>query len=144
MQTNGGKYQFDYGKKGYYNMSTSTKKFDKYVIFDTTSLFDLLARQSGHIDEEFEPILFFLKKSELGWTPAQHDVNCIQPMIKAAKEFVTLMQNSNELVNSIEILGGAKMHINLLDANASGIEVKFKIELRTADPICVANDPNNG
>lgn len=137
MNPGGLKFKFDYGLSGYYNLTTGNSKFNQYVIYDTMSVINLLPRQSGHTDEEFDTILFFLKKSELDWTSEQHDVKCIQPMIVAAKQFITRCQDDNEFINSIEVLGGARQHINLLDVNASGIEVKFRIQLRTASSICI-------
>lgn len=130
-------FKFDYGLSGYYNLSTGNSLFERYVIYDTMSTIDLLARQSGHTDTKFNVILFFLFKSEQDWLPAQHDEFCIQPAIIAAKQFITRCQDANDVINSIKPKAGARQHINLLDVNASGIEVTFEIELRTKDPICL-------
>lgn len=136
MNSGGKSYHFDYGQEGFLNLIEDEAEFPG-VLYNTRSVFDLFANQTGYISETYKPNMFFLFKSELEWTPEQHDVNCIQPAIKAAKEFVTRCQNANDLINSIVISPGAREHINLLDANASGIEINFEIQLKIEASICV-------
>lgn len=136
MNSGDNSYHFTYGKKGYYNLLGDDKDFPG-VIYDTDSPFNLLPKQSGYIGEVYKPKLYFLFLSDLDWKPEEQDVKCITPAIVAAREFITRCQNANDLIDDIKVLGDAKQHINLLDENASGIEVDFEIKLKIDASICV-------
>jgi hypothetical protein len=137
MNSGGHDYHFDYGKKGYLNLSQDEALFPG-VLYDTQSPFELNPTQSGYIGEIYKPKLLFIFKSQGDWTPEQHDVNCITPAIAAAREFITRCQNATDLFDSIDVIGDGQQFINAFDVNGSGVIIEFKIKLRTNASVCVS------
>lgn len=138
MQSGGNSYHFDFGKKGVQNLIADEKTFPG-VIYDQESTMSLVPRQSGYIGEIYKPRLLILFKSELEWTPEQHDTNCITPAISAAREFISLCQNDDANIDEVNTSGDAVSVINIFDVNASGLLIQMEIKLRTNASVCVAN-----
>ncbi len=134
MTANSDTFTFEYGKRGYINVLEDELLLPA-VIYDTESVFNLNPNQSGYIGESGRPILSFMYKSELDWTPAQHYTNCILPAINAARQFISLCQDSN-LIDEISV-GDGREFINLLDKNTSGIQFQFTIKLNVNKSVCI-------
>lgn len=134
MNINSDTFTFEYGKRGYVNVLEDELLLPA-VIYDTESVFNLNPSQSGYIGESGRPILSFMYKSELDWTPAQHYTNCILPAINAARQFISLCQASS-LIDEISV-GDGREFINLLDKNTSGIQFQFTIKLNVNKSVCV-------
>lgn len=140
MNSGGHDYHFDHGKKGFLNLVEDEADFPG-VLYDTLSTLGLNVTMSGYVGELEKPILSFLFKSELDWTHEQHEVNCLNPARLAIREFITLCQNSDSMIDSITIIGDATPLINVFDTNASGFLVPFEIKLKTELSICVPQVP---
>jgi len=139
MTANSDTFTLEYGKRGYINVLEDELLLPA-VIYDTESVFNLNPIQSGFIGESGRPILSFMYKSELDWTPEQHYTNCILPAINAARQFISLCQASN-LIDEISV-GDGREFINLLDKNTSGIQFPFTIRLYVDKTVCATSNPS--
>lgn len=139
LTANGDTFTFEYGKRGYINVLEDNLLLPA-VIYDTESIFNLNPIQSGFIGESGRPILSFMYKSELDWTPSQHHTHCILPAINAARQFISLCQDSN-LIDEISV-GDGREFINLLDKNTSGIQFPFDIKLNVDKTVCATANPS--
>jgi hypothetical protein len=91
--------------------------------------------KTGAITAEYTISMLFGKKSELDWTMAEHETNCIEPMRTAARKFLTRLQNDNSIR---EVKAAKRADIkNFLDVNISGCVLTVTLTLTDADSICV-------
>lgn len=139
MNSNGKDYILDVGWAEWLNKSLD--EFDStkgLVLYDSDSPFVLTTTNAGRVVETYKPSLFIAFKSELDWTPLEHDTNCVTPAIIAIKELIALLEKDNENVDSVSVVSDGIALFNQKDVNISGIMIQLQIELRNNPPICVA------
>jgi hypothetical protein len=73
-------------------------------------------------------------KSELDWTPEQHDTNCIQLAEEKIREFLVYCQD-NDNIEEITNINGLEF-INLFDTNVSGKILNLTIKLHNTYSVC--------
>lgn len=91
--------------------------------------------ESGYVSATYPVKLMFLYKSELDWTPSQHDVNCMQPADIKIREFINRCQ-SNSSIDLISDISGYEF-INLFDCNVSGKGLDITIQMNNNSSICL-------
>ena len=128
-------FTFGFGAEYFANLDLDEAIFP-VVYLDQPIPIDFEAHQSGFIAEEYPITLFFMYKSELDYTPTQHDVNCIQPARLAVRQFISVCQAS-ELIDSIDVNGQALEFFNLLDVNVSGISIPLNIKPSINASVCI-------
>ena len=125
MTANSDSFEFEYGKQGYVNLLSDKLSFPA-VIYNTDSSFDVNLQGGNYIGRTYSVELFFLYKSELSWTPKQHNDNAIVKAQNALDNFISICEDY-ELIDEVTISGSGTEHINLLDANSSGIQITLSI-----------------
>ena len=79
-------------------------------------------------------------KSELEWLPSEHDSECIEPANNAIRQFISICQSRNDLID--EVLDPSALEfINLLDVNVSGKSLTIKLKPRINNSVCVPPIP---
>jgi len=91
--------------------------------------------QSGYTSATYPINVLFLFKSELDWTPEQHDTNCIQLAELKIREFI----NRCELHSGIDLITSISSteFINLFDCNVSGKTLSITIQLNNTYSTCI-------
>jgi len=91
--------------------------------------------QSGYTSATYPINVLFLFKSELDWTPEQHDTNCIQLAELKIREFI----NRCELHSGIDLITNISSteFINLFDCNVSGKTLSITIQLNNTYSTCI-------
>ena len=90
-------------------------------------------KQGGYMEETYPLSLLFLKKSELKWTPAEHQV-VIAEMRTLRREFINALQSHA----SIRRIGDPITTdvTNVLDANLSGVFVEIDVTPFNTEAAC--------
>ena len=133
-------YNFAHGEKDWQNIFADEQSYPVVYLDEPISNdFDVVS--SGAIEEYYPIKLMFLYKTELEFTPTQHD-NEIQKARLGARKFITLC-NQSEDVRTIKNAKGIEV-INVFDANTSGIVLSLDISFYNQDPICADFDPSIG
>jgi hypothetical protein len=133
-------YNFAHGEKDWQNIFADEQSYPVVYLDEPISNdFDVVS--SGAIEEYYPIKLMFLYKTELEFTPTQHD-NEIQKARLGARKFITLC-NQSEDVRTIKNAKGIEV-INVFDANTSGIVLSLDISFYNQEPICADFDPSIG
>lgn len=115
-------------------------KLHKFVHLDSPIADNIDLLQSGAIIRNYPVVLLFLWKSEIDWTPQQHDVKCIQPARLAVNKFLSLCQTITDSTGEKlfdEVKDAKEMEIiNIFDANFSGIMLSVTLKPRYFTSIC--------
>jgi hypothetical protein len=133
-------YNFAHGEKDWQNIFADEQSYPVVYLDEPISNdFDVVS--SGAIEEYYPIKLMFLYKTELEFTPTQHD-NEIQKARLGARKFITLC-NQSEDVRTIKNAKGIEV-INVFNANTSGIVLSLDISFYNQEPICADFDPTIG
>jgi len=90
--------------------------------------------QSGYTSATSPVSILFLYKSELDWTPQQHDINCIQPAEAKLREFINRCE-ANPAIDSVSAITATEF-INLFDANTSGKTLNVTLQVNNQYSVC--------
>ncbi len=138
LDVNGVKYAFNHGQQHWANLVNDEFDFgdEQGVVFlDQPITTEYQLTQGGYIGEFYPITLFFMLKSELEYTPQEHEVNCIEPANNAIRQFISICQSS-DLID--EILNPTALEFtNLLDVNVSGKSLSIKIKPRINASVCI-------
>lgn len=116
---------FIHGDKGYQNLISDELNIETGVIYlDEPISSNDSFKQSGYLEETYPLKLLFAKKTELDWTPAQHQV-IIQECREMRREFMVLLQN-NSSVQSFKSSKTTDIQ-NLFDINLSGVYLELEV-----------------
>jgi hypothetical protein len=133
-------YNFAHGEKDWQNIFADEQSYPVVYLDEPISNdFDVVS--SGAIEEYYPIKLMFLYKTELEFTPTQHD-NEIQKARLGARKFITLC-NQSEDVRTIKNAKGIEV-INVFDANTSGVILSLDISFYNQESICADFDPTIG
>lgn len=125
-----------YGQKSFQNKVLDEQSFvDSLMFLDGPIQSNVLMAQSGLIEREYPIRMYFMFKSQPDWTPLQHDQNCIQPARLLVNQFITRMQE-NENVQSVRSASEIEF-INLFDVNVSGIVLSLTVKLNYTNTLCL-------
>lgn len=124
---------FYFGRDDFQNLIADEQTLPA-IYLDQPITNDYNLNQSGYMSATYPVKLLFLYKSELDYTPTQHDTNCIQPAEAKIREFI----NRAELVASIDSLTSIKSYefINLFDCNVSGKGLDVTIQVNNSYSTC--------
>lgn len=136
------KTAFIYGLKGWQNL-----KADKTATFPVAFLDEPISSsdsfgQGGAVDIKYNLQMAFLTKSQLNWTPEQHDV-AIQQMRELRREFILRLKkvsdpSTNEhLFRSVDNVSTLNA-MNIFDVNMTGVIVTFQLTPMSGDGICLS------
>lgn len=125
-----------YGQRSFQNKVLDDQDFKKSLMFlDGPIQSNVLLSQSGLIEREYPIRMYFMFKSQPDWSPLQHDQNCIQPARLLVNQFITRMQE-NQNVQSVRSASEIEFH-NLFDVNVSGIVLSLTVKLNYTNTLCL-------
>jgi hypothetical protein len=124
---------FQHGKADFQNLIADEGTFPAlYLDQPITTNYEL--SESNYTTASYPVKLLFLYKSEIDWTPEEHDTNCITPAESLIRAFVNTCNNSVS-IDSISSLSSFEF-INLLDCNLSGKSLDITIKLVNDYSVC--------
>lgn len=125
-----------FGQRSFQNEVIDSFTFPNgYVHLDSPLTANDTVAQSGYVGRKFPVKILFLFKSELDWTPTQHDARCIVPARKLINQFIERCSQSDN-IDSIENLSELEVY-DLFDANTSGIILSVTIKPKNESSICL-------
>lgn len=124
---------FYHGRDDFQNLNADEESLPALYL-DTPLRNSYAIAQSGYISDTFDVSLVFMYKSELDWTPEQHDTNCIQLAEEKIREFLVYCQD-NDNIEEITNINGLEF-INLFDTNVSGKILNLTIKLYNTYSVC--------
>lgn len=139
LNVDGVTYDFNHGALHWANLLNDEFEFSdsKGIVFldqPITTEYQLTA--GGYIGEFYPITLFFILKSELEYTPQDHELNCIEPANNAIRQFISICQSRDDLIDEISTPTALEF-TNLLDVNVSGKSLSIKIKPRINTGVCV-------
>lgn len=129
-----GQYTFGLGTRSYFNAIGEQTKFPIVALL-TPIANTIKLNQSGFKQRTYPVKLFILFKSELNWTPLEHDQKAIQKARLAVNNLINILED-DELVEKVDQTANELEFINVFDINASGILLDLKITTRNTNSIC--------
>ena len=143
LNVNGITFGFGHGAQYWANLLEDEFDFGEFkglVFLDQPITTDYQLTAGGFIGEFYPITLFFMLKSELEWLPAEHDLECIEPANNAIRQFISICQDRNDLIDEVSDPSALEF-INLLDVNVSGKSLTLKLKLRNYPGVCVPPIP---
>jgi hypothetical protein len=136
---------FDFGLGANYWANLVEDEFDfaagkGLVYLDQPITTDYQLTAGGFIGEFYPITLFFMLKSELEWLPMEHEINCIEPANLAVRQFISICQDRNDLIDEVSDASALEF-INLLDVNVSGKSLQIKLKPRNYPGVCTPPIP---
>jgi len=126
--------EFYFGREDFQNLIADEQTLPAiYLDQPITAKYNL--SQSGYMSATYPVKIMFLYKSELDYTPTEHDTNCIQPAELKIREFINRLQSSTS-VDSIANIDSYEF-INLFDVNVSGKGLNIEIQINNDYSTCV-------
>lgn len=132
-------YDFGRGERQWQNF-LSDNQVNPAVYLDDPIGYSFATTRSGGINPIYDLKLIIFHKSQLDWTPEQHD-SVVELASQEARKLVILINNSESVENlmNVQIL---EFH-NLFDSNVSGVFLTGKITFRENASICVNATPQS-
>ena len=140
ITVSGDTFAFAHGEKDFQNLFSDEAVYP-IVYLDEPIQNDFQIVSSGAIQEYYPIQLMILYKTELDFTPDQHDV-LIQKARLCARKFLTLAGMSQQ-VRELDSIKGIEV-INVFDANTSGIVLSCRLSFYDSTSICADYDPVQG
>ena len=137
------KFGFGHGPQHWANLKNDEfdfGKFDGIAFLDQPITTEYQLTAGGYIGEFYPITLFFMMKSELDWTPEQHEENCIDPCNNAIRQFISICQDRNDLIDEVSNATALEF-INLLNVNVSGKSLNINIKPRINASVCTPPIP---
>lgn len=144
LDVNGVKFGFILGDEFQANIEADEFDFgdnQALVVLDQPITNDYQLTAGGYIGEFYPVFLYFMFKSEMDWTPLEHDV-AVEKANDAIRQFLSICQSRNDLIDEIADANGLEFH-NLLDVNGSGKSLNVNIKPRINKSVCVPPIPAN-
>jgi len=138
LNVNGNTFEFGLGANYWANLLEDEHDFniDKGIVYlDQPITTDYQLTAGGFIGEFYPVTLFFMFKSELEWLPMEHEINCIEPANQAIRQFISICQSRNDLIDEVSDPSAVEF-INLLDVNVSGKSLTLKLKPRVYPGVC--------
>lgn len=143
LDVNGVTYDFNHGASHWANLLNDEFEFSdsKGIVFlDQPITTEYQVTAGGYIGEFYPVTLFFMLKSEMDYTPQEHEVNCIEPANNAVRQFISICQDRNDLIDEVSSPTALEF-INLLDVNVSGKSLSIRLKPRINTGVCVPAIP---
>jgi hypothetical protein len=132
--------EFFSGAKGWANLKADEKVFPMVMLIEPITSNDTF-HQGGLVDSAYPIFMLFLDRTELRDTPEQQRV-IVDAMRDLRRQFILRLKkktnaNGEHIFKSIENVETIDTY-NELDANASGVGVKFTATPLNSDSVCVS------
>jgi len=136
-------YGFGHGPQHWANLVNDEFDFGEFkgtCFLDQPITTEYQLTAGGYIGEFYNITIFFMLKSELDWTPEEHDEFCIEPANNAIRQFIAILQNANDIIDEVSSPTSLEF-INLLDVNVSGKSLTIKLKPRINASVCTGAIP---
>ncbi len=143
LNVNGITFGFGHGAQYWANLLEDEFDFGEFqglIYLDQPITTEYQLTAGGYIGEFYPITLFFMLKSELEWLPTEHDTECIEPANNAIRQFISICQSRNDLIDEVSDPSALEF-INLLDVNVSGKSLTIKLKPRINNSVCVPPIP---
>ena len=143
LNVNGITFGFGHGAQYWANLLEDEFDFGEFqglIYLDQPITTEYQLTAGGYIGEFYPITLFFMLKSELDWLPTEHDTECIEPANNAIRQFISICQSRNDLIDEVSDPSALEF-INLLDVNVSGKSLTIKLKPRINNSVCVPPIP---
>ena len=137
LSVNSQSFNYSFGENFWNNLHADEATFP-IVYLEERIENDFLVENSGVIQEVYPLKLLFLFKTEMDFTPEQHDVQ-IQKARDGARQFINYIGNDTN-VQSLKSVKGYEIK-NVFDANASGVILTFTVQFYNSSSNCLPS-PN--
>lgn len=117
--------KFIHGDKGFQNLQDDIDITAGVVFLDEPIASNDVLKQSGYLEESYPLRILFAKKSQMDWTPEQHQV-VIQECREMRREFIVLLSNNSNIQSVIPGMKTTDI-INLFDVNLSGVYLEITV-----------------
>lgn len=132
-------YDFGRGERDWQNF-ISDNQINPAVYLDDPISFNFVSSTTGAITRTYDLKLVIFHKSQLDWTPEQHD-EVVELAEIEARELIILINNSDSVKDFIS--PNCLQFHNLFDSNVSGVFLTGKITFRENSSICVNAIPQS-
>jgi hypothetical protein len=132
-------YDFGRGERDWQNF-ISDNQINPAVYLDDPISFNFVSSTSGAITRTYDLKLVIFHKSQLDWTPEQHD-EVVELAEIEARKLIILINNSDSVKDFIS--PNCLQFHNLFDSNVSGVFLTGKITFRENSSICVNAIPQS-
>lgn len=132
-------YDFGRGERQWQNF-LSDNQVNPAVYLDDPITYTFESTPTGGLDRVYDLKLIIFHKSQLDWTPEQHD-SVVELANEEARKLVILINNSDS-VKKVITAPVLEFH-NLFDSNVSGVFLTGKITFRENASICVNATPQS-
>ena len=143
LNVNGITFGFGHGAQYWASLLEDEFDFGEFqglIYLDQPITTEYQLTAGGYIGEFYPITLFFMLKSELEWLPTEHDTECIEPANNAIRQFISICQSRNDLIDEVSDPSALEF-INLLDVNVSGKSLTIKLKPRINNSVCVPPIP---
>ena len=143
LNVNGVVFGFGHGAQYWANLLEDEFDFGEFqalIYLDQPITTDYQLTAGGFIGEFYPITLFFMFKSELDWLPTEHETECIEPANNAIRQFISICQSRNDLIDEVSNASALEF-INLLDVNVSGKSLSIRLKPRNYPPVCTPPIP---
>lgn len=128
-------FAFLHGEKDFQNLSSDEFTFPA-VYVDRPLRFTPSINQSGFIGRKYKVNILFIYKSQLDWTPSEHDEYALDPARLTMDEFISRCTYENG-IQLIEPNGDATEIINMFDVNVDAIAFPCLITPVINNSVCL-------
>ncbi len=128
-------YTYGYGDKGWQNLEADEVTPKGVVYLHTPIKNRLIINPGGAKDRSYDLIMMFLFKSQLDWTPEQHD-GSIQLARNGVMNFINLLDADSRIIKELSNIVETETE-NEFDVNATGIILTFTIQPKNFDSFCL-------
>jgi len=133
LNVDGESFSFEYGDKGFQNLMSDEELFPAvYLLTPLTS--DDEITSSGAIFEKYPIVLIFMYKSEMDFTPRQHEV-LIQKSRIAKNQFLSSLTRDTR-IKKHEVAKTLEFE-NEFDVNTSGVSFSIFITPQQQQSVCI-------
>jgi hypothetical protein len=132
-------YDFGRGERDWQNF-ISDNQINPAVYLDDPISFNFVSSTTGAITRTYDLKLVIFHKSQLDWTPEQHD-EVVELAEIEARKLIILINNSDSVKDFIS--PNCLQFHNLFDSNVSGVFLTGKITFRENSSICVNAIPQS-
>ena len=104
LNVNGITFGFGHGAQYWANLLEDEFDFGEFqglIYLDQPITTEYQLTAGGYIGEFYPITLFFMLKSELEWLPSEHDSECIEPANNAIRQFISICQSRNDLIDEV-------------------------------------------
>ena len=129
-------FSFLDGSKEFINLAIDEISFP-VVCFPDPKRSNGFRSQGGYIAHSYPIVLIFADKSELDWTPDQHQ-EVVAVMRKSCDEFVARLEGDTANIRSVAKNLVVDEFINLFDVNMTGVMLTITVEAVNVNNICIS------